>query len=149
MEIQINSQQEIPDLINQKIKRKLERVLKDLVCPEKELSILFTDDKRIADLNNRYLGRKGPTNVLAFPMQEVPTSEYESPMLGDVVISVCAALRESEEFGENLEYTIDRLLIHGLLHLLGFDHEVDNGEMRLKEKEIIEKLIRRHPPCIW
>jgi len=58
-----------------------------LACPEKELSILFTDDKRIADLNNRYLGRKGPTNVLAFPMKEEgPTSEFESPMLGDVVI---------------------------------------------------------------
>jgi ssRNA-specific RNase YbeY (16S rRNA maturation enzyme) len=59
-----------------------------LACPEKELSILLTDDKRIADLNNRYLGRKGPTNVLAFPMIEGSTSEFESPMLGDVVISV-------------------------------------------------------------
>jgi rRNA maturation RNase YbeY len=140
MEIQISSQQEIPGLISQKIKRKLERVLKDLACPEKELSILFTDDKRIADLNNRYLGRKGPTNVLAFPMKEGATSEFESPMLGDVVISVGAALRESEEFGEDLEHTIDRLLIHGLLHLLGYDHEKSDSEaerMENKEKRLL------------
>ncbi|OPX33926.1 MAG: rRNA maturation RNase YbeY [Desulfobacteraceae bacterium 4484_190.2] len=117
------------------MKRKLERVLKDLDCPEKELSILFTDDKRIADLNNRYLGRKGPTNVLAFPMKEGPTSEFESPMLGDVAISVGAALRESEEFGEDLEYTIDRLLIHGLLHLLGYDHEKSDSETERMENE--------------
>ena len=140
MEIQINYQQEIPELIKQKIKRKLERVLKDLVCPEKELSLLFTDDKRIADLNNRYLGRKGPTNVLAFPMKEGPTSEFKLPMLGDVVISVGAALRESEEFGEDLEHTIDRLLIHGLLHLLGYDHEKSDSEaegMENEEKRLI------------
>lgn len=106
-----------------------------MACPEKELSILFTDDKRIADLNNRYLGRKGPTNVLAFPMKEVPISEFESPMLGDVVISVGAALRESEEFGEALEQTIDRLLIHGLLHLLGYDHEKSDSEAERMENE--------------
>jgi len=104
-----------------------------LACPEKELSILFTDDKRIADLNNRYLGRKGPTNVLAFPMKEGSTSE--SPMLGDVVISVGAALRESEEFREDLEHTIDRLLIHGLLHLLGYDHEKSDSEAERMENE--------------
>jgi len=106
-----------------------------LACPERELSILFTDDKRIAELNNRYLGRKGPTNVLAFPMEEGATSGFESPMLGDVVISVGAALRESEAFGEDLEHTIDRLLIHGLLHLLGYDHEKAGSEAEHMENE--------------
>jgi probable rRNA maturation factor len=106
-----------------------------LACPEKELSILFTDDKRIADLNNRYLGRKGPTNVLAFPMNYGSTSGFESPMLGDVVISVGAARRESEEFEEDLEHTIDRLLIHGLLHLLGYDHEKLDWEAERMENE--------------
>ena len=103
--------------------------------PDKELSIVFTDDRRIAQLNNRYLGRKGPTNVLAFPMEDGPTSEVESTMLGDVVISVSTALRESKEHGEALEHTIDRLLIHGLLHLLGYDHEKSNAEARRMEKE--------------
>lgn len=73
--------------------------------------------------------------MLAFPMKEGVTSEFESPMLGDVVISVGAALRESEEFGEDLEHTIDRLLIHGLLHLLGYDHEKSDTEARRMERE--------------
>ena len=135
MEIQVNSQQEITGLKSQKIKRNLERILKDLGCPDKELSILFTDDIRIAHLNNRYLGRKGPTNVLAFPMEEGPTSNFESPMLGDVVISVSTALREAKKHGEALEHTIDRLLIHGLLHLLGYDHEKSTAEAKRMEKE--------------
>jgi len=135
MEIQVNSQQEITGLKSQKIKRNLERILKDLGCPDKELSILFTDDIRIAHLNNRYLGRKGPTNVLAFPMEEGPTSNFESPMLGDVVISVSTALREAKKHGEALEHTIDRLLIHGLLHLLGYDHQKSTAEAKRMEKE--------------
>jgi len=116
-------------------KKGLERVLKDLDCPERELSILFTDDKRIAELNTHYLGRKGSTNVLAFPMKEGSASEFESPMLGDVVISVGAALRESEAFGEDLEHTIDRLLIHGFLHLLGYDHETADSEAERMENQ--------------
>jgi len=94
-----------------------------LACHEKELSILFTDDKQIAELNNRYLQRNGPTNVLAFPMAGGPMPQVESVMLGDVAISIETALRESKELGETLECTIDRLLIHGVLHLLGYDHE--------------------------
>jgi rRNA maturation RNase YbeY len=106
-----------------------------LACLDKELSVLFTDDRRIARLNKNYLGRNGPTNVLAFPMNEGPTTEYESPMLGDVVISVGTALKESKALGEPLEHTIDRLLIHGILHLLGYDHEKSTAEAARMEKE--------------
>ena len=105
-------------------------------CHDRELSILLTDDNGIAQLNDRYLGRKGPTNVLAFPMSGGEEPDYGSGMLGDVVISVPTALRESKELGESLEYTIDRLLIHGVLHLLGFDHSESEGEAdRVKEKQ--------------
>ena len=106
-----------------------------MACHDKELSVLFTDDRRIAQLNKRYLGRNGPTNVLAFPMNEGPTAKYESPMLGDVVISVGTALKESKALGEPLEHTIDRLLIHGVLHLLGYDHEKSTAEAARMEKE--------------
>lgn len=122
----------------------MERVLKDLACLDKELSILFTDDDGIAHLNNCYLGRKGPTNVLAFPMKDLSvsdagaeglSSEFESPMLGDVVISVNKAMRESKALQEPLEHTIDRLLVHGLLHLLGYDHEKSAAEAARMENE--------------
>ena len=135
MEIQISSQPEIPGLKRQEISRRLTKVLNDLGCHDKELSILFTDDNGIARLNDRYLGRKGPTNVLAFPMAGGPAPDHDSSMLGDVVISNDTALRESKKLGEPLQYTIDRLLIHGILHLLGFDHAKSQEEATLMEKD--------------
>lgn len=106
-----------------------------MVCHNKELSILFTSDEQIAQLNAQYLGRRGPTNVMAFPMVNVSGEGFDSTMLGDVVISVDTALRESKECREPPEYTIDRLLIHGVLHLLGYDHEESDSEANRMEKE--------------
>jgi len=96
---------------------------------------VVTGDETIAELNERYLGRKGPTNVLAFPMRDGSAEGFESPMLGDVVISVDAALKEAAELGEAVETTVDRLIIHGILHLLGYDHEKSRAEARRMEKQ--------------
>ena len=109
----------------------MNRVLKDLACDAKELSILFTDDGHITALNREYRGKDRPTNVLAFPMAG-GASDLESGMLGDIVISVDTALRESAETGEAPEWTIYRLLIHGLLHLLGHDHHDPAGARRMR-----------------
>ncbi len=120
------------------------KVLSDLGCHDKELSVLLTDDDRIAQLNDRYLGKKGPTNVLAFPMSDGAESDYNSTMLGDVVISGDTALKESKALGETLEYTVDRLLIHGILHLLGFDHtgsEEDAVQMETEEKRLMSLIV--------
>lgn len=105
-------------------------------CHDRELSILFTDDARMTNLNSRYLGREGPTNVLAFPMA-LPEdgAGFEQVMLGDVVISVDTARKEAEEAGETLELTVDRLLIHGILHLMGHDHEGSEAEALRMENE--------------
>jgi len=106
-----------------------------LACHDKELSILFTDDERIAELNSQYLGKEGPTNVLAFSMIEGTEPDILTPMLGDVVISVETALRESKERGESLEKTVCRLLIHGILHIFGYDHEKTEFEAEKMEEE--------------
>ncbi len=124
----------------QKIKAKVKRVLEDLECHEKELSILFTDDRRMAELNLRYRGKTGPTDVLAFPMGDDHAGEagqpaFESVMLGDVVVSVDTALRDADDLEQSLERTIDRLLIHGILHLLGYDHEKSSVDSILMTKE--------------
>jgi probable rRNA maturation factor len=103
--------------------------------PEAELSLLFTDDKGITELNRRYLKMDGPTNVLAFPMTDVAEPKLKTAMLGDIVISLDAALRDAQTCRESLEKTIDRLLIHGLLHLLGYEHEGSRQEARRMEKE--------------
>ena len=114
---------------------KLERVLRDSAFPKGEVSILFTDDKHIAELNQHYRGKSGPTNVLAFPMVDEPSLPLSSEMLGDVVISVDTAVAESTRLREPLEETILRLLIHGTLHLLGYDHERSPKEAARMTKE--------------
>jgi probable rRNA maturation factor len=115
-----------------------------LACHDKELSVLLTDDRRIAELNERYLGRKGPTNVLAFPMSGGPPPHVQTGLLGDVVISIDTAVRESEEAGETMEETIYRLIIHGVLHLLDYDHErspQESERMETEQKRLLD-LIR-------
>jgi probable rRNA maturation factor len=118
----------------------LKKLFADLDLHEGELSVLFTDDKRIAELNRQYLKRNGPTNVLAFPMLSGTPSHRLSGMLGDVVISVDTALSESRELGEPVQRTMDRLLIHGILHLLGYDHEASPKQalqMRREENRLL------------
>jgi len=114
-----------------------------LGCHDRELSILFTDDGHIAELNRQYLGKTGPTNVLAFPMEDPYQETTVSPMLGDVVISLDTAARESMEAGESFEGTLYRLLIHGILHLLGYDHERSEAEAgRMEQEELrLKKLL--------
>jgi rRNA maturation RNase YbeY len=135
MEIQISFRTETPKIRQQKIEKVLAKILEDLGCHERELSILFTDDGHIAELNEQYRRRRGPTNVLAFGMEDTQPDSIVSPMLGDVVISLDTALREAEEGRESLEETVYRLLIHGVLHLLGFDHEISKLEARKMEEE--------------
>jgi rRNA maturation RNase YbeY len=135
MEVQITFQRKIPGLGSRTIKRKLRNLFEDLDFHEGELSLLFTDDKRIAELNQKYLKRQGPTNVIAFPMLAGSPPHLPSGMLGDVVISVDTALSESRELGEPLQRTVDRLLIHGILHLLGYDHEGSSKQALQMRKE--------------
>jgi len=110
-----------------------------LECHNAELSILITDDKHMAELNSRFLKRNGPTNVLAFPVKDDDPDEPETSMLGDIVISLDAAMRDAIKAGESLTKMIDRLLIHGLLHLLGYNHE--RSEEAWKMEEETERLL--------
>ena len=146
MEIQIRADCPIPGLDGQKIEVKAKRVLKDLGCHDKELSILFTDDETIAELNQQYRGKEGATDVLSFSMlEEAGPTLFEPIMLGDVVISVDTALRDANELEQPFERTVDQLLIHGILHLLGFDHEkspVDAGLMAKEEERLLAQLVK-------
>jgi probable rRNA maturation factor len=111
------------------------KILRDLECDKTELSILFTDDTNITDLNRRYLGKNKATNVLAFPMEISGQSDIESCMLGDIVISVDTAKREAKEIPCSLDRRIMELLIHGVLHLLDFDHERSAEDERIMSDE--------------
>jgi probable rRNA maturation factor len=114
-----------------------------LGSPEAELSILLVDDAAIAQLNRQYLSRPGPTNVIAFPMREGEFADVSPRLLGDVVISVETAEREGSDSGIALEDRLDELLVHGILHLFGYDHEKNEQEaekMIKLEKEILSEL---------
>jgi len=110
-------------------------VLEDLGRHDQELSILFTDDEHIRQLNRQYLKRDKPTNVLAFPVSSGPARDFEKSILGDVVISVDTAAREAEQAGVSIANRIYRLLLHGLLHLLHYDHEESGQAADCMERE--------------
>jgi len=98
-----------------------------------ELSVVLVDDELMSSLNWRYRRRRGPTNVLAFAMHEGEFGEISPELLGDVIISLPTAQRHAEEEGISLDDMISRLLVHGILHLIGFDHE--QGEDSVREME--------------
>lgn len=119
-------------------------------CPDGELSILIVDDHQIALLNQQYLNRKGPTNVIAFPMREGDFGNIAPHVLGDVVISAETAVKEGSISGIDMEQRLIQLLLHGILHLFGYDHENDENEARIMNRKndellkIIEDRAKNH-----
>ena len=131
-----------------KIKRGLlksaaSRALSALGYTEAELSILMVDDAEMRSLNLQYRGIDHATDVLSFPMLEGEFAGIASHMLGDVVISAETARAMSEQSGTAFESILDLLLIHGILHLLGLNHEEGPAEARgvkLKTEELLSML---------
>ena len=124
------------------IERKADLLLAACGRTGAELSVLITDDPGIAELNSAWRGRQGPTNVLAFAMQEGEPLGQER-ILGDVVISLDTAAREAAAQGISLHQRIAELLVHGLVHLLGLDHERSPEEacrMAAMERDLLERL---------
>jgi probable rRNA maturation factor len=133
------------------LKAKTQVILDALGSPDGELSILLLDDPQIAVLNKNYLQREGPTNVIAFPMREGAFTEINPELLGDVVISLETAEKEGLEAGVSMMDRLDELMIHGILHLFGYDHEMSETEaarMEAKSRELLKQLEKgpRHVP---
>ena len=121
----------------------------------REFSVAFVSDRRMKELNRFFRGKDSTTDVLSFPHE---ADEFDSgafagdadqptvpegvmpTFLGDIVISVEQAARQAEENGLTLENEIKQLILHGLLHLCGYDHETDDGEMDRRELELRKKL---------
>lgn len=109
------------------------------------LTITFIRDRAMRVLNRDYRGFDKPTDVLSFAYHESPDDfavENHAEHLGDVVISVETAQRYAGEFGVTFEREIEHLIIHGTLHLAGYDHETDNGEMNRLERKLRKELLR-------
>jgi probable rRNA maturation factor len=94
---------------------------------DSEVHLLVTDDERIRDLNRRFRDIDSPTDVLSFPDGDLMPSGMI--LLGEVVVSLETARRQAEELGHSEIRELSELVLHGILHLLGYDHEKDGGEM--------------------
>jgi len=108
--------------------------------PDAELSVLFVGDRAMRTLNRRYRGMDKTTDVLSFSLREGKFPEIQPDNLGDVVISVPVAVRQAREAGHALDRELDRLLVHGILHVLGYDHVSGGNEaarMRRKEQKLL------------
>ncbi len=112
---------------------KLCKKISDYLTTE-DIELVAVKSEDIKILNKEYRNIDKTTDVLSFPFEKVPNSP-----LGSIIINIDKVIEKSNELGhsKNEEFTL--LFLHGLLHILGYDHECDNGEMREKEKEIIKK----------
>ena len=131
---------------------------------ETEVSLLFVDEEAMGKLNEQFLGKTGPTDVLSFPIDDEPGPAGRSPdfggtgpgtsaeagpltLLGDVVICPVVAARNADEHGVTLDDEIALLVVHGLLHLLGMDHveEVEAARMEALEQKLLQRFYRVSP----
>ncbi len=129
-----------------KLTRRALKALSALGCDqETELSVFICDDKEITFIHKEYFGIDEPTNVISFAQAEGEFTEVEPQMLGDVVISFETAARDAVEAGHSLDDELIFLLIHGILHLSGYDHEGDRaGEapvMEAREDELFKMVL--------
>ncbi len=161
MGISVRNLQRKVKVETKRLKKVGEGVLRSLGLEGAECGLLFVDDGQIAYLNEAYLGRKGPTDVLSFPLAEIrgqglgvrgrkgrvknrpvldvnprpPTPDPRPLLLGDVVISTETARRQALKRGRPLEVEMAHLLIHGILHLIGYDHVTPEERRRMRRLE--------------
>ncbi len=136
------------------LRRTAEAILSAARADGTELSLVLVSDRRMRALNKRYRKKDRPTDVLAFPLHEkwgqatfLRKSSLSPFLLGDVVIAAPTARRQAAALGHGLRVELRRLLVHGVLHLLGYDHERgprDAALMARKEKAILKTVNRNH-----
>lgn len=105
-----------------------------------DVTVAFVSDRAMRELNRRWRGKEGTTDVLSFPAGQDEFEKLEGSTLGDVVISVEQAARRADEHGLSFETEVAQLILHGLLHLCGYDHETDDGEMNRLELRLRRRL---------
>ena len=114
-----------------------ERALQTIRTDPQDATIAFVSDSQIRELNRRFRGIDKPTDVLSFPAEEAPDSNSS---LGDIAISLERAVIQAKENDMTLDDEIAQLILHGLLHLCGYDHESDQGQMNRLELRLRQKL---------
>jgi len=146
MAISISNRQKRVAIDRRKIRETAKKILNALGLEGHELSVVLVDDEEITRLNRRYFHRNRPTNVISFPMAAGEAAGIQPQLLGDVVISAETAERQALEAQEKPEHEIYFLLIHGVLHLAGYDHVSSARErrkMEKKERELFSIIVKK------
>ena len=142
MEITVLNRQRSHPVTRQELERFVARLVEQLPAPAAEsVALCLVSDRRMRALNQRFRGRDSTTDVLSFPAGPAPGGGEAGP-LGDIVVSVPTAARQAREAGHSLESELKTLVLHGYLHLLGYDHETDDGSMMRLQKKLTRKLVR-------
>ena len=129
----------LPPLSRPSLTRFLNRA-QSLIGLNATVSVLLTSDVELKRLNRTFRGKNKPTDVLSFPADPIPGLPADRQHAGDLAISLETAARQAEHFGHDLQGELKILILHGLLHLAGLDHEIDRGEMAARELDLRTRL---------
>lgn len=142
MTVRLSGRRGLPPVDRALLRRRARQILRALDRSDAELSVALVDDETIEALNARYRDRRRPTDVLSFSLLDGVHSERRGALLGDVVIGLETAQRQARRGRRSLEDEVVRLLIHGVLHLLGHDHERPDeaSAMRSEERRVLRAL---------
>ena len=133
-----------PPIEPSEARRLLRSLARRLMVPHRSVGVLFADNARLRELNRRYRGMDRPTDVLSFPVGEDASPDDAGAWhLGDIAISSEMTRRQGRRRGHGASREARVLLIHGFLHLLGYDHEKDDGQMDLLERTLRWEMTRR------
>ena len=135
----VNRQRKVP-VDCERWEKFTEKVVKVVPSDGADVTVAFISDRVMRELNRRWRGKRGTTDVLSFPSAQDEFERLEGSTLGDVVISVEQARRQAAEHNLSFENEVEQLILHGLLHLCGYDHETDTGEMNRLELRLRRRL---------
>jgi probable rRNA maturation factor len=119
------------------------KILKKEMHCRGRVNIILATDNDLEDMNSRYLGRDRPTDVLAFQMGGDEHRDAEEQVMGEIYVSLDRAQQQARDYKVTFAGEVDRLVIHGLLHLCGYDHENEEeaGRMRIREEQFLESVV--------
>ena len=135
MSVGLRGRRGLPRVDRRRLRSRAARLLREVDCAGAELSVSLVDDDEMAALNARYRGIERPTDVLSFSLVEGEHAERRGALLGDVVVSLETAEVQARRGRRSLDEEVLRLLIHGVLHLLGHDHERADEARRMRAEE--------------
>jgi probable rRNA maturation factor len=138
--IEVVSRQRKVEMDGERWRAFAERALKVVPADGAGATVAFVSDRAMRALNKRWRGKRGTTDVLSFPSEQEEFEKGEGASLGDVIVSVEQAARQAAEHGLDFENEVEQLILHGLLHLCGYDHETDGGEMNALELKLRRRL---------